>query len=79
MKKIKRRLIARYITKKDFFRYRKQMREDGLVLELTEKGYEWRVGNYVTTNKSVAEVWGMTLDQLRRFVNWAIEEDWWKE
>tara|TARA_R110002020_G_scaffold470410_2_gene696305 strand:- start:109 stop:348 length:240 start_codon:yes stop_codon:yes gene_type:complete len=79
MRKIKRRLIARYITKKDFLRYRKQMREDGLILELTEEGYEWRVGNYVTTNKSVAEVWGMTADQLRRFVNWAIEEDWWKE
>ena len=79
MKRIKRRLIARYLTNKDFVKFRELMREEGLILELTEEGYEWRVGNYTTTNKSVAKVWGMTTDQLRRFVVWAMEEDWWHE
>ena len=76
MRKMSRRLIARYIKKKDFPKYKSAMMDDGLFLELTEDGYEWRVGNYITTNKSVAEVWGMTSDQIRRFIDWGLEEEW---
>jgi len=81
MRKMKRRLIARYIKTGEFPKYKRWMIEDGLTLELTEEGYEWRVGNYITTSKSVGEVWGMSPDQIRRFIDWFVieEEGVWNE
>ena len=52
------------------------MREDGLIATVGDRGIEWEIGGYTLTNKSVANAWDMTTQQLRRFCDWVYENPW---
>lgn len=72
-----RSLWATPIYTKEFPKLAKSMAEDGLTFSLVNKanGYEWRVADYQVPTKSVREVWGLTPDQMRRFISWLLEND----
>lgn len=52
------------------------MKADGLVAILTDAGFEWYIGGYKLTSKSICEAWDLTGGQLRRFVEWLYENPW---
>tara|TARA_R100000995_G_C3468772_1_gene117150 strand:+ start:251 stop:508 length:258 start_codon:yes stop_codon:yes gene_type:complete len=71
-----RAVYARRISKHHFWRLKKAMREDGLIATVGDRGIEWEIGGYTLTNKSVANAWDMTTQQLRRFCDWVYENPW---
>ena len=75
--KTQKHLHTRPIYEREFPALAKAMSEDGLTIRLVNKGngYEWLVADYKLPTKSVAEVWGLTPHQMRRFVHWALENN----
>ena len=74
-----RAVYARRITKRQFWRLKKAMKADGLVAILTDAGFEWYIGGYKLTTKSICEAWDLTSGQMRRFVEWLYENPWEEE
>jgi hypothetical protein len=76
-KKSNRTLFARPIYSHEFPTLAEAMAEDGLVLVGVNKGngYEWYVADYQVPNSSVREVWALTPEQMRRFIQWALTND----
>jgi len=70
-------LFARPIYTEEFPSLAKAMAEDGLTFSLVNKGngYEWLVADYVLPTTSVRRVWGLSPDQMRRFIAWLLEND----
>ena len=75
--KTQKHLFTRPIYTTEFPSLAKAMSEDGLTIRLVNKGngYEWLVADYKLPTKSVAEVWGLTPHQMRRFIDWALENN----
>ena len=75
--KTQRHLFTRPIYKSEFPTLAHAMSEDGLSIRLVNKGngYEWLVADYKLPTKSVAEVWGLTPHQMRRFISWLLDND----
>lgn len=75
--KSKRTLHTRPIYTDEFPSLAKAMCEDGLTLRFVNKGngYEWLVADYKLPTSSVRDVWNLTPHQMRRFIDWAIEND----
>ena len=75
--KTKNMLNTRPIYEAEFPALAKAMAEDGLTLRVVSKGngYEWLVADYKLPTKSVAEVWGLTPHQMRRFIGWLLDND----
>ena len=72
-----RTLFTRPIYSDEFPTLARAMSEDGLSIRLVNKGngYEWLVADYKLPTKSVAEVWGLTPHQMRRFISWLLDND----
>jgi len=70
-------LFTRPIYTDEFPMLARAMSEDGLSIRLVNKGngYEWLVADYKLPTKSVAEVWGLTPHQMRRFIGWLLDND----
>ncbi len=75
--KTQKHLFTRPVYKDEFPALSKAMSEDGLSIRLVNKGngYEWLVADYIIPTKSVAEVWGLTPHQIRRFIAWLLDND----
>lgn len=66
---------TRGITKKELPKLMAAMKEDGLIAMITYEGVKWYVGDYAVTSRSVAEVWGLTMNQMRRIHDYIVSND----
>ncbi len=51
------------------------MKEDGLIAMITHDGVKWYLGEYLLRSTSVAEVWGLTSNQMRRIHDYIVSND----
>ena len=68
-------LATRGITKKELPQLMAAMKEDGLIAMITYDGVKWYVGDYALRSTSVAEVWGLTSNQMRRIHDYIVTND----
>jgi hypothetical protein len=68
-------LATRGITKKELPQLMAAMKEDGLIAMITYDGVKWHHGDYPLTSTSVAEVWGLTSNQMRRIHDYIVSND----
>jgi len=68
-------LATRGITKKELPQLMAAMKEDGLIAMITYDGVKWYVGDYALRSTSVAEVWGLTSNQMRRIHDYIVSND----
>lgn len=68
-------LISRPIPTTAFPALIGKMRDDCLICILTEEGYAWYCGRYEIAPKVIREMWGLSVHQYRRLINWIIVND----
>ena len=68
-------LATRGITKKELPQLMAAMKEDGLIAMITHDGVKWYLGEYLLRSTSVAEVWGLTSNQMRRIHDYIVSND----
>ena len=66
---------TRGITKKELPKLMAAMKEDGLIAMITYAGVKWYLGDYALRSTSVAEVWGLTSNQMRRIHDYIVSND----
>jgi len=66
---------TRGITKKELPKLMAAMKEDNIIAMITYDGIKWYVGDYALTSTSVAEVWGLTSNQMRRIHDYIVSND----
>tara|TARA_R100000353_G_C6466182_1_gene185270 strand:- start:318 stop:578 length:261 start_codon:yes stop_codon:yes gene_type:complete len=66
---------TRGITKKELPKLMAAMKEDGLIAMITYDGVKWYLGDYALRSTSVAEVWGLTSNQMRRIHDYIVSND----
>ena len=66
---------ARPIKKIEYPILIKAMIEDGLHAEITDKGIVWYLGDYEIYNRSVREIWGLSIHQFRSFQSHIYEKN----
>ena len=68
-------LIARPIPREAFPGIVSRMKDDDLCCILHIEGYTWYSGRYVVALKAVRDIWGLSVYQWKRFIQYIIEED----
>ena len=71
-------LNTRPIYTHEFSKLAKAMFDDGITFFISGvgNGYEWFVADYKVPAKSIREVWGLTPHQMRRFVDWLLQDNY---
>lgn len=75
--KRKRRLIATYITRRQYPVLVADMKGEGVWCALKPDGLHWYVGRFRITNTALMEVYGLTQSQYARFRAYVLAENPW--
>jgi len=73
----KRRLIATYLTRREYPDIVAWMRSEGVWCSLDETGFRWFSGRCALTTTAIREAYGLTQSQYYRFRDWVMAGNMW--